>query len=419
MGLEILFYLCGMFIERELYRELLSYIPDKRFAIITGARQVGKTTILRELYAELSRGGHKVDFLSLEDPLIRAAANEHPEQIFRSLREKPRRILDGLAPEKQFLLLDEVQYADDPSHLLKYLYDTYEGNLKIIATGSSAFYIDRQFRDSLAGRKRIFRLSGLDFREYLQFSGKEELAIELDALRQRSDYQSRYVEDLRLLFWEYLRFGGYPAVALESDEREKQFVLDELKNAYVRRDVLDSKVSDETRFYRLFQLLADQTGNLVNKNSLGADLQMDAKTVDHYLYVLQKCFHISLIKPFSRNLRKELTKMPKVYFNDLGMRNALLNRFETIPGRADKGQLLENYYFLRLRQQYSEEQLLFWRTTDQQEVDFVVRERPEAGMAFEVKWAESRTAENKYAGFSKSYPHFPLQILTAEDFWSF
>ena len=405
-----------MFKQRDLYPNILDFINDKRFAIITGARQVGKTSLLRALFADLKTQGESVFFLSFEDPFIVDAINKHPEQVFNYMATIPKRIIDGQSEQKIFLLIDEVQYAKDPSHFLKFLYDTYEGNLKIVATGSSAFYIDRKFKDSLAGRKRIFRLNTLNLREYLVFQNKENLCNELDLSRQRPDYRSPYSAELNRNFWDYLRFGGYPAVALESDEREKRLTLDELKNAYVRRDVLESKISNETHFYLLLRILAEQTGNLMNKNDLSNELKIDVKTVDNYIQILEKCFHISLLRPFFRNMRKELTKMPKVYFNDLGLRNILVNRFEALPDRTDKGQLLENYFFLRLNEKYDAEQLFFWHTTIGQEVDFVIRDTLTTGKAYEIKWAENKIIPNKYAPFTEAHPEFLLNFLSSMDY---
>ena len=405
-----------MFKERDIYTHILDFLPDKRFSIITGARQVGKTSLLRALFAELKSKNTQVFYLTFEDPYIMDAVNKHPEHVFDYISAKPQRILDGRADSTIFLLIDEVQYVKDPSHFLKYLYDTYEGNLKIVATGSSAFYIDRKFTDSLAGRKRIFRLNTLNLREFLTFRNQEELCLELDLSRQRPDYRSPYLTDLRLAFWDYLRFGGYPAVALETNEREKRFTLDELKNAYIRRDVLESKIANETNFYLLLRILAEQTGNLLNKNDLSNEIKTDAKTVENYIYILEKCFHISLLRPFFRNMRKELTKMPKAYFYDLGLRNALVNRFDTLPDRPDKGQLLENYFFLRLNEKYDAEQLFFWHTTTGQEVDFVVRDTLTTGRAIEVKWSESKISQNRYTPFTEANPEFPLRFLTSENF---
>ncbi len=402
--------------ERSLYADILNFMPSKQFAIITGARQVGKTSLLRALYGDLKKQEAAVFYLSFEDPFILDAINKHPERVFDYISARPQRILDGPSVNKIYLLIDEVQYAKDPSHFLKLLYDTYEENLKIVATGSSAFYIDRKFKDSLAGRKRIFRLNTLNFREFLVFQNREDLCSELDISRERPHYQSPYSGHLRDSFGHYLRFGGYPAVALESDEREKRLILDELKNAYVRRDVMESKITNAFHFYTLMKILAEQTGNLMNKNDLSNELKLDAKTVDSYIQILEKCFHISLLRPFFMNIRKELTKMPKVFFNDLGLRNALVNRFETVPDRADKGALLENYFFLRLTEKYDAEQVFFWHTTSGQEVDFVVRDTLATGKAYEIKWSENKITPNKYIPFTEAHPAFPLSFLTAENF---
>jgi predicted AAA+ superfamily ATPase len=312
--------------------------------------------------------------------------------------------------------VDEVQYASDPTHFLKFLYDKYEGNVKIVATGSSAFYIDRKFTDSLAGRKRVFQLYPLSFEEYLNFYGDTELLAEFEATRRQPSYVSPRSIALKSVFYEYLTFGGYPAVALEPDFAEKKLLLNELKNAYVKRDIAESGVSMEAKFYLLFQLLADQTGNLVNRHELSKTIQVDTKTVDNYLYVLEKCNHIHQLKPFFRNIQKELTKMPKVYFNDLGLRNSLVNRFGDIDSRADKAALLENYYFIRLRQEYDADQLRFWRTTERQEIDFIVETSFGEGFALEVKWNKQSFNPEKLTKFSSAYPKFKLSAVDESDF---
>ena len=174
----------------------------------------------------------------------------------------------------------------------------------------------------------------------------------------------------------------------------------------------------EQKFYLLLQLLADQMGKLVNKRELSNTLSIDAKTIDQYLYILQKCYHIYLLKPFFRNLRKELTKMPKVYFNDLGLRNAFLNRFGEVESRADRGELLENYFFLTFRQQYPLDQIKFWRTSEKQEVDFIIEESFGKGNAYEIKWNTDAFHPNKYKKFHQTYPNYPLSSLGVENFYT-
>ncbi|MCB0587563.1 MAG: ATP-binding protein [Phaeodactylibacter sp.] len=407
------------FKKRQLLSQIEGHLSDKRHTIITGARQVGKTSILRMLYKQLLEEEKKAFFLSFEDIRILQSANEHPDRVFHHVALEPKPIMEGEAESRLYLLIDEVQYAKDPTNFLKYLYDKYESNVKVIATGSSAFYIDRKFKDSLAGRKRIFNLLPLSFSEYLLFKERENLQVEVDNLRKRTEYQSPFREELERLLFEYLLFGGYPAVVLENDPREKQFLLDELKNAYVKRDMLESGVAREGKFYLLLQLLADQVGNLTNKNELATTLQLDAKTVDNYLYILEKCYHVFMVRPFFRNLRKELTKMPKVYFNDLGLRNAFLNRFGEIPLRADKGQLLENYYFCQFRHTYKMDQIKYWRTADKQEIDFILEESFDTGKALEIKWNKGNFKPKKYRKFTEAYPHFELGCLGATDFYRF
>lgn len=365
----------------------------------------------------MKKENEAVFLLTLEDTRILEAVNEHPDRIFEFVAEMPKPILEGEAEKRIYLMIDEVQYADDPTKLLKFLYGKYEGNLKILATGSSAFYTDRKFKDSLAGRKRVFQLFPLSFDEFLAFKKADILLSELSTLRQREEYQSAHLIDLKNNFYEYLTYGGYPAVVLEKDIDEKIFLLEELKNAYIKRDILESGVAMEHKFYLLFQLLADQVGNLVNKHVLAKTIQVDNKTIDNYLYILEKCFHVHLVKPFFRNLKKELTKMPKVYFNDLGLRNAMLNRFGEMETRTDKGALLENYFFSQFRQMYNLEQLHYWRTADGQEIDFIVEENFEKGMAYEVKWSDINFKPKRYAKFLEAYPNFKLSWLSMEDFW--
>ena len=333
--------------ERIIYPELINHLKRKEFTIITGARQTGKTTLLKELFRHLEKRGEKVWYISFEKEDLLRMINENPENIFKVTR-RPANPLYEDQSEPYYFLIDEVQYAANPSNFLKYLYDTYSPHLKIVATGSSSFYLDRKFKDSLAGRKKIFILRTLSFLEYLTFKDKSRLLGELKQIMEIPDYQSLYYSEIKDHFEDYLKFGGYPEVVLTDDPGEKLSLLEEIKNAYIKRDIFESKVENETKFYQLMQVLAMQTGNLLNKHELSKSLKLDLKTLDKYILVLQKCFHISLVKPFHANLKKELLKMPKVFYNDLGLRNLLSGSFQDIPTRPDKGQLLENYVFIRL-----------------------------------------------------------------------
>src|SRR5690606_7024362 len=143
-----------------------------------------------------------------------------------------------------------------------------------------------------------------------------------------------------------------PAVILEPDRREKVNKLREIRDSFIKRDMLESGVENETAFYNLFRILAGQSGSLVNQQELSTTLRIKNTTVDRYLTILQKCFHLTLVRPFHQNLRKELVKMPKAYLMDTGLRNCLINNFEPPEHRPDKGDLWENMVFRILTDHY-------------------------------------------------------------------
>lgn len=155
-------------------------------------------------------------------------------------------------------------------------------------------------------------------------------------------------------------------------------------------------------------ILTQQTGSLVNVHELSKTLKLSVTAVENYLYIIQKCFHIHLMRPFYSNIRKELIKMPKVYFHDLGLRNALLNQFNPITQRLDKGMIKENYAYIRLRELYGNDLLRYWRTADGHEIDFIINHGLDSGEAIEIKFEEDNFNPLKYKRFLESYPGYTL-----------
>lgn len=400
---------------RYLYKSLKKHLNHKNYTIITGARQVGKTSLLKQLYDHLQKRNEEVVFLNLESKELLRSLDADVESVFNRVKIAAQKIIKGKTDKRIYLLIDEIQYLENPTNFLKFLYDEYEYNVKVVATGSSAFYIDTKFKDSLAGRKRIFQLYPLSFNEFLVFKRQEKINEEIAYMVSEPSYVSEYKTNTYSLLLEYLTYGGYPAVILENDIEEKEWLLNELKNSYLRRDIIESGVDKENKFVMLVQLLADQTGSLVNKNELGNTLGLDNKTVERYVYILEKCFHIDLVKPFYRNIRKEITKMPKVYFNDIGLRNAILGRFENPIDRMDKGELLENFIYNQLRIKHDWDNIRYWRTADRSEVDFVIEKSYNSGYALEVKWNCNQYKAVKYNKFVTTYPNFPLHCIDSRN----
>ena len=389
-------------LDRNILPSIFEHLQFKEFAVITGPRQCGKTSVLRLVEGFLRKAGETSVYLTMDDPSILKRFNQHPENLLSVLPQTDRKI---------YVLIDEIQYLADPTNFLKYNFDLHSETLKIICTGSSAFYIDQNFKDSLAGRKQLFKLFTLSFDEFLYFkTGDNSIKSEWLEMKKRPEYLSVKQATIRQLLDEYLTYGGYPEVVLANTIERKKDLLAELAQSFLRRDILESNVRDEEKFFILTRLLAAQTGGLVNVNQLANTLQLSVTAVENYIQILRKTFHIHLLRPFFSNMTKELTKMPKVYFNDLGMRNMLLKQFSEVENRLDKGELIENYIFIRLRDIYSTDDIQYWRTTDGNEVDFVVSTEFQKGFAIECKFDEKSFSKSKYKKFEAAYPNYPLSV---------
>lgn len=391
----------GMMLEK-----LKEHLPKKEFTILTGARQTGKSTLLKQVEKYCKEENIPVTFLNFEFKNILADLDQNPLNLLNYLPQ---------TDAKKVVLIDEVQYLKDPTNFLKLLYDEHAIDIKIIATGSSAFYMDNKFNDSLAGRKKIFTLLTCSFDEYLELVERTDLLEEKLRIISNPKAKSTKIAYLKNEWDNYMIYGGYPAVITENDVKEKQARLRELRDSFIKRDILESGVQNETVFYQLFRLIASQTGSLINVNELSTTLKVRSETINNYLYVLQKYFHVALVKPFFKNLRKELVKMPKAYLLDTGLRNCLLNDFQSVATRVDKVELWENVNYRLLAEKNSFDDIKFWRTADGNEVDFVLPES-ETPYAIEVKFSETQVKTSKYRKFTDAYPYLDFQFSFYSDF---
>jgi len=383
-----------MSIEREATIQAKKYLGTDDVLLFIGARQAGKTTILRQLQSFLKEKNNLVYFLNLEDPDYLELLNKSPKNLFKVFT------LD--LNKKNFVLIDEIQYLNNPSNFLKYFYDEYGGKIKLLVSGSSAFYIDKKFKDSLVGRKKIFNVRTLSFREFLRFKNEIELA-------QKNFREINLSEKEKIIIYyrEYLIYGGYPRVVLAATD-EKEEILRDIAYSYIKKDIYEANIRQDEVFYKLFKILAEQIGNLINASELASTLGVSKTSIDNYLYVMRKSFHINLVKPFFKNTRKELTKMPKVYFSDLGLRNFFVSDFGSLETRKDKSALLENAVFKQLIEKYPEDKIKFWRTIAKNEVDFVIDKKE----ALEIKINPLLFKESNYKIFFKNYPDINFSLIS-------
>lgn len=396
-----------MLYKREVLSEILAQIKRKEIVLVTGARQTGKTTILHQLQSEANKFGETF-FLNLENLEFVKLLNQSPENLFKIFP------LKKTTQVKQFVFIDEVQYLRNPTNFLKYLYDEYAETLKLVVSGSSAFYIDKKFKDSLAGRKIIFYLYPLSLRDFLIFKNRADLLTYLPKefstqnLTLALAFPLAFKKDLEILLEELMIYGGYPRVVLAENQKEKKMILEELATSYIKKDILETDIKEGEKYYDLFKLLSAQIGGQINANELANTLNLSRPTINHYLYIMQKSFHLALVKPFSRNKRKEIGKMAKGYFYDMGLRNYFINNFNSLQVRQDPGQVLENFVCKQFLDKLSLDDIRYWRTTQGDEVDFVVQEK----IAFEVKYQSTGFTKRKYASFEKKYPAIPLHLIS-------
>ncbi len=386
-----------MSIIRDITLKAKKYLKSDEILLFIGARQAGKTTILKQIKEYLEKSGKTaVYYLNLEDYEYLDLLNKTPKNIFK--------IFSIDKDKKNYIFIDEVQYLKNPSNFLKYLFDEYQGTIKLIVSGSSAFYLDKKFKDSLAGRKKIFYVPTLSFREFLKFNNEQDL--------QKRDFKKLSLiekEKISVYYREFMIYGGYPRVVLAKKDKKEE-VLREIAFSYIKKDIYEAGIKREEIFYKLFRILSSQTGELFNALELSNTLGVSKTAIDNYLYVMRKSFHVAFLKPFFRNMRKELTKMPKIYFYDLGLRNFFANNLKQFEERDDKGALLENAAFRQLMGFFEKDQLKFWRTAQKNEVDFIENEK----RAFEVKVNSANFKESKYKKFFELYPDIDLSIISID-----
>ncbi len=364
---------------RHLICKITEWLESDHILLITGSRQVGKTSVLYLLIQGLAKQNfprRHLHYFDLEDFDLLEICNQGPkrfEQYLRNLGED----FEG----RSYVFIDEIQYLNEPTNFLKLLHDHYK-NIKIICTGSSTLDIQRKFKDSLVGRKLVFELSPLSFGEFLLFKQQQPLLnilrnyhlSDLRMGRELEDLLPIFTKDFEHYFDEYIRFGGYPAGALEQNYERKMVLLNEIYQTYVRKDINQLfTIENVSAFNNLVRLLGFQIGQLVNLKELATSTSSSWRTIENYLFILENTFIIKRVLPFFSNKRKEVVKMPKIFFHDTGLRNQLVKNTNSLDHRNDAGSLVENFVFGQMYRNLAvTEDIKFWRTQNKNEVDFVI-----------------------------------------------
>jgi predicted AAA+ superfamily ATPase len=346
-----------MYINRDLEQTIRKYLSTPEIIAVVGARQVGKTTLLRHV----QEGIKKASFVTFEDMEVRALFDRDIKS-FIELYIKPFR----------YTFIDEFQYAKNGGQSLKFIYDTVKDK-KIFISGSSILDLTVKTVKHLVGRIFSFTLYPLKFQEYLSYKDKDLYQYYRKTVKAKKIdpvLNKKFSELLN----DFIVYGGYPRVVIAQDDNEKQEVLRSIFNIFLLRDVRDILgLIDDYRMFNLIKALSLQIGNVISYEELSALTQQRTFTLKKHLNMLGKTYIIHLLRPFFTNKRTELVKNPKVYFYDTGLRNAVINDFKNLDYRQDKGVLYENFIFSELIK--NNLTLKYWRTKSKAEVDFIINDK--------------------------------------------
>lgn len=368
--------------KRDLHQIIVDQCFHGKAIILLGARQVGKTTLLKQIIQEQRT---EVQYLNCDEP-----------QVVEALTNRNMRELQLLVGSAKFIVIDEAQKVNNIGLTLKLIVDNIP-DVQIIATGSSAFELRNRLNEPLTGRKFEYQMFPISTNEI---------------------YKSTGYLDVKRLLETRLIYGSYPDVL--SNIGNAQSLLLSLSDSYLYKDILtiDSLRKPEV-LNKLLQALAFQVGSEVSYNELAQTVGTDSKTVEKYIDLLEKCFIIFRLNGLSRNLRNELKKAKKIYFYDNGVRNAVIQQFASVSLRNDMGQLWENFFISERikRNHYMGHHcnMYFWRTTSQQEIDYIEESNGQLS-AFEMKWNPKKGNTKLPDSFLNAYDIKETAIVTPDNY---
>ena len=373
-------------IQRTLQKILEQYLGKGKAILLIGARQVGKST----LFQMLTQGIAENDLLWL---------NCDQQSVKEALTNPSLMNLQLLMADKQVIVIDEAQRVENIGLTLKLMVDNFPKR-QLLVTGSSALDLHNRLNEPLTGRKIEYHLYPISTGEL---------------------YAAKGLIGVNDLFDRRLIYGSYPDVLLGSLSPERTLV--ELVESYLYKDILEMEgLRKSSVLQKLLVALALPVGSEVSYNELSKTVGIDNKTVEKYIDILEKCYIVFRLNSFSRNIRTELTKSKKIYFYDLGVRNAVLRSFAPMELRQDKGALWENFFIVeRLKYNHYADRLVnmyFWRTSDKQEIDYIEECNGELHL-FEMKWNEKKQQVKLPNQFFETYHPQRTDIVTPENYLPF
>ena len=372
---------------RKVLQKLKEQAKNRKIVLLLGARQVGKTTLLKELFNELLKT-NKCLFLDL-DILSNYEKTSSFESFINTLKVNG---YDEKQKEFFYLFLDEFQKYPSLAQIMKNVYDNAD-NVKIYASGSSSVAIKDKVQESLAGRKQIIEIFPLDFEEFLWFKQNRKLSDNLKNLEKlRGDNLNSSINEFDSFLNDFLVYGGYPEVALKEAGEDKIEALTSIFDLYVKKDLVEYlRIEKILEVKRLIEFLSVNNGQKIKYEEITKLTSLNFNEIKRYIEILEETYLIKILRPFYTNKNKELIKIPKIYFIDNGVRNFFINNFNELHLRNDAGFLFESFIISELLKN-GKKDLKFWQDKNNNEVDIIVGDR--RIVPIEVKFKQKLKSED-------------------------
>ena len=393
-------------IHRTVFDAILPWVSEPQYIIIKGARRVGKTFVMKELHKKVTT---RSAFLFCDSFDIQEKISSPADLLFFITH-----IHGFVRGEKFTLFLDEFQDLPQAGMFLKNIYDAYP-EIKIIASGSSSLEIQKN-TEFLTGRSVEFLMQPLSFLEYFSYIQKKEIQI-AENFTDRKQFYDFFKKDIDQALQQYMIWGGYPEIVLQKTAEKKKKLLEEYISKYIEKDIIHFlKIENISAFNNLLKFIAQQIGDMVNTNEIANTLQITNATAKKYLDIIEGTYVFSRLRPFFTNVRSEVSKMPKGYYTDIGLRNMILRYIDSLSSHINVGSEAENLVFSHLHS--SSSPLFFWRTIGGAEIDFIQEKEGNALVAIEVKYRNNPKLGRAFLSLEKKYPEKNIQkiVVTKNQF---
>ena len=398
-------------IKREILNKIKYWLNKEKIIILKWARQVWKTTLMKKIESHLNEDKKNVTVFLQADKIDNYDIFKTPDSLITYLNIKY-----NFPNTYIYLFIDEFQHIKEAWMFLKNIFDEYRDKLQIIVSGSSSLEITKN-SEFLTWRAINFYIGRIGFSDFFAF--KENVnntkKIELDNFSEIEKFYSVFKNALEKHFMDYITYWAYPEIVSVNNVYEKEAIINQIVETYIQKDIIDFlHIENIKAFNDLIKVLSSNIWNLVNINEIASTINVSMQTVNKYIDILEWTFVFSRVRPFYKNTRKELSKMPKIFVEDLSIKNYSLREFDSLSKKIDLWVEVENFVYTELRKIYNKDQIFFYRTVSKAEIDFIIEDAFESYIPIEVKYRNKVWLQKVMKNFEENYNVSKKIIITKD-----